>query len=132
MSTTSTPPTTAIQTQNPTPHHAPKSEIQTDCLPCRIVGATTFSGLGIYVYISGMSQLRAEAQSAIPHPNLHPSHSPKSARNIIGRIASSALLNKSSGSGSGSGALKTFRIRVLGVRILAAALVGVGGWRMVF
>lgn len=83
-----------------------------------------------------MSQLRAEAQSAIPHPNLQPnlqpSHSPKSARNIIGRIASSALLNKSSGSGSGSGALKTFRIRVLGVRILAAALVGVGGWRMVF
>ncbi|GAB7327995.1 hypothetical protein MBLNU13_g00055t1 [Cladosporium sp. NU13] len=29
-----------------------------DCTPCRLMGSATFTGLGIYSYASGMSQLR--------------------------------------------------------------------------
>ncbi|KAG9238089.1 hypothetical protein BJ875DRAFT_368564 [Amylocarpus encephaloides] len=31
-----------------------------DCLPCRVMGATAFVGLGTYTYVSGNSQLRAQ------------------------------------------------------------------------
>ena len=33
---------------------------QQDCLPCRVTGAAAFVGLGVYSYISGHSQLRAQ------------------------------------------------------------------------
>ncbi|KAK4540398.1 hypothetical protein LTR36_009255 [Oleoguttula mirabilis] len=29
-----------------------------DCTPCRLMGSAAFTGLGIYSYASGMSQLR--------------------------------------------------------------------------
>lgn len=29
-----------------------------DCTPCRLMGSAAFTGLGIYTYASGMSQLR--------------------------------------------------------------------------
>lgn len=31
---------------------------QYDCLPCRLMGASAFMGLGAYTYISGTKQLR--------------------------------------------------------------------------
>ncbi|KAM3074664.1 hypothetical protein ACMFMG_008092 [Clarireedia jacksonii] len=37
-----------------------RKEIQDDCLPCRITGATAFIGLGAYSYFSGQSQLKAQ------------------------------------------------------------------------
>ena len=42
----------------------PVSEVQKqhqeyeDCTPCRLMGSAAFTGLGIYSYASGMSQLR--------------------------------------------------------------------------
>jgi len=35
-----------------------------DCLPCRVIGATAFIGLGTYSYFSGKRQLRQQ-QAAI-------------------------------------------------------------------
>ncbi|KAI8936641.1 hypothetical protein NX059_007040 [Plenodomus lindquistii] len=32
-----------------------------DCTPCRIVGTATFLGLGAFTYVSGHSQLQANA-----------------------------------------------------------------------
>jgi len=31
-----------------------------DCLPCRVTGAAAFVGLGVYSYVSGHSQLKAQ------------------------------------------------------------------------
>ncbi|KAF2274955.1 uncharacterized protein EI97DRAFT_434523 [Westerdykella ornata] len=31
-----------------------------DCTPCRVVGSAAFIGLGIYTYVSGHSQLKAQ------------------------------------------------------------------------
>ncbi|KAF1825323.1 uncharacterized protein K489DRAFT_301066, partial [Dissoconium aciculare CBS 342.82] len=31
-----------------------------DCLPCRLMGSAAFTGLGIYSYASGMSQLQKQ------------------------------------------------------------------------
>ncbi|OAL52802.1 hypothetical protein IQ07DRAFT_584825 [Pyrenochaeta sp. DS3sAY3a] len=30
-----------------------------DCTPCRIVGSATFVGLGVFTYVSGHSQIKA-------------------------------------------------------------------------
>ncbi|CAE7013377.1 hypothetical protein CFE70_002365 [Pyrenophora teres f. teres 0-1] len=35
-----------------------KAELE-DCTPCRIVGSATFVGLGVFTYVSGHSQIRA-------------------------------------------------------------------------
>ncbi|KAF2125867.1 hypothetical protein P153DRAFT_378680 [Dothidotthia symphoricarpi CBS 119687] len=31
-----------------------------DCTPCRVVGSVTFLGLGLFTYVSGHSQLKAQ------------------------------------------------------------------------
>jgi len=44
-------------------HDVLKKDVTEDCLPCRIMGASAFIGLGAYSYFSGHAQLKAaEAQ----------------------------------------------------------------------
>ncbi|KAI9643225.1 hypothetical protein NHQ30_007841 [Ciborinia camelliae] len=37
-----------------------EAQWQDDCLPCRLTGSFAFIGLGIYSYVSGHSQLKAQ------------------------------------------------------------------------
>lgn len=36
-----------------------------DCLPCRLMGSAAFTGLGIYSYASGMSQLKKQEETIL-------------------------------------------------------------------
>jgi len=36
-----------------------------DCMPCRIMGATTFAGLGVFSYFSGQNQLQQQRAQII-------------------------------------------------------------------
>ncbi|OCK75670.1 hypothetical protein K432DRAFT_361684 [Lepidopterella palustris CBS 459.81] len=60
---------TAYTLQEPEPPTLNQSlaedKAQIDCLPCRVVGAGAFIGLGVYSYFSGHYQLRQQQKAII-------------------------------------------------------------------
>ncbi|KAG0652163.1 Transcripts altered in meiosis protein 6 [Hyphodiscus hymeniophilus] len=57
----------------PEPLHkvlAEQDKLQEDCLPCRVTGAAAFAGLGVYSYVSGHSQLKAQEAKILKSKSL--------------------------------------------------------------
>jgi hypothetical protein len=65
MSNTRLPPVAALDRPEPitTVLARDKEQIQDDCLPCRVIGASAFIGLGVYSYYSGHAQLLAQQKA---------------------------------------------------------------------
>ncbi|KAH8821061.1 hypothetical protein F5884DRAFT_72683 [Xylogone sp. PMI_703] len=47
-----------------------KQDRTEDCLPCRVMGASAFIGLGAYSYFSGHSQLKAQETQILKSKSL--------------------------------------------------------------
>ena len=77
-----------------------------DCLPCRILGASAFTGLGVYTYVSGRRQLLSQVQAA------------------------NGVLEVRKPRGTLLGA-PGIRGRMAALMLLSAGLVGAGGWRLI-
>jgi len=60
------------QLNQPEPLHSTlaKDRVGEDCLPCRVIGATAFIGLGAYSYVSGTYQLKQQQAKIIKSGSL--------------------------------------------------------------
>ena len=83
-----------------------------DCLSCRIIGASAFTGLGVYAYVSGRRQLLSQARAANGILEVH-KH-----RGILG--VRGTLLGAPG-----------IRGRMAALTFLSAGLIGAGGWRLI-
>ncbi|KAL2358327.1 hypothetical protein BJ546DRAFT_834228 [Cryomyces antarcticus] len=53
-----TPTLDALQKPEPLKDILKREQAEYDCVPCRVMGASAFIGLGAYSYLSGQHQLR--------------------------------------------------------------------------